>query len=403
MNRFRVVLIFTLFMVAAAPLAAIAADSGVITATNMPACMTPGEAKSVSVSVFNNGDTEWNAVDPNAVRLSYHWEGPLSVWDGIRTDLTGNVARGASLVLNAQLKASDTATAANLPVGTYTLKWQMIRKGVGWFPTEKAYTVEVKSSCAEPCVGPMCGRDRLIDVARLSDSGIQVICRRIDCGAILATPVINNVAGLVSPMGILHITGAKFGSTSNKVKLVAGGFSGGFLDLSVLAWSSTEIMAQMPDVGNVLDFPAKVRVERAGGGSAEKDVNFVAGRDYYRLRGTELHSCGNPDLSWDDCFKWDDTISGNHVPLFPGNFSGDDVYFYDMKPGFEVDRIYFNDMTGGRTRSINYSSGSHVSVTIMWSANASISWSGLRINRANYHADIHVKGPKGFKSEDLGK
>ena len=63
------------------------------------------------------------------VRLSYHWIdawGSPVVWDGPRSALPFDVAPGADVLVAAAVRAPETE-------GAYTLAWDMVQDGIGWF------------------------------------------------------------------------------------------------------------------------------------------------------------------------------------------------------------------------------------------------------------------------------
>jgi hypothetical protein len=108
------------------------------TADNTPASMNAGATSNVTLSLTNTGSTTWNNSGANPVRLSYHWRTGAcpgtasSVWDGLRTNLSANVAAGNSVTgLVAQVRAPSSA-------GTYCLQYDLVKEGLTWFSSQAA-------------------------------------------------------------------------------------------------------------------------------------------------------------------------------------------------------------------------------------------------------------------------
>src|SRR5437762_11173757 len=93
------------------------------TATPAPALV--GQTMTIPVTVRNFGAGVWSATGSGAVALSYHLydkRGRLVAWDGLRTELAGDVAPGASTLV-------DMAFAAPTRSGTYTVETDLVRDG----------------------------------------------------------------------------------------------------------------------------------------------------------------------------------------------------------------------------------------------------------------------------------
>jgi len=99
-----------------------------------PATMTPGQRLPVTLTVRNDGNFTWQAAGDQAVRLNYRWlpAGP----DGVPTPLPRNVAAGESISIDAQLLAPAAPA-------SYTLRWDMMQEGVGWFADKGATPLTV--------------------------------------------------------------------------------------------------------------------------------------------------------------------------------------------------------------------------------------------------------------------
>ena len=88
-----------------------------------------GEAKTVGVTVTNNGNVTLSASGANPVNLAYHVfdsAGQTVVWDGARTSLGSDLAPGAS-------RSFSVAYTAPTTPGSYRLAIDTVREGVAWF------------------------------------------------------------------------------------------------------------------------------------------------------------------------------------------------------------------------------------------------------------------------------
>lgn len=122
---------------------------------NTPISLTGKQQVNVSVTVTNTGTLTWPSSGANPVYLSYHWlnsSGQVSVWDGLRTSLPGNLATGQSATLTASLKAPSSA-------GNYTLIWDIVQEGVTWFWFYGAPTLDVAVTVATPTYDVQWGSD----------------------------------------------------------------------------------------------------------------------------------------------------------------------------------------------------------------------------------------------------
>ena len=97
--------------------------------TTAPAAVIAGAEIPVEIRVTNTGLRPWPAGGDQAVRLAYHWfdeNGNTVLWDGARAALAGDVSTGHATTLNVNVRAPQTN-------GTYTLAWDLVREGAGWF------------------------------------------------------------------------------------------------------------------------------------------------------------------------------------------------------------------------------------------------------------------------------
>ncbi len=97
--------------------------------TTAPTAVIAGAEMPVEIRVTNTGLRPWLASGDQAVRLGYHWfdeNGNTVLWDGARAALSGDVSTGQAATLNVDVRAPQTN-------GTYTLAWDLVREGAGWF------------------------------------------------------------------------------------------------------------------------------------------------------------------------------------------------------------------------------------------------------------------------------
>jgi len=80
----------------------------------------------VPVTITNAGSATWQ---PGAFNASYHIyipNGPLFVWDGVRTALPAAVAPNQTVTVNVNVKV-PAAT------GAYLVRFDVVQEGVAWF------------------------------------------------------------------------------------------------------------------------------------------------------------------------------------------------------------------------------------------------------------------------------
>jgi len=91
--------------------------------------VTSGDLFSAKVTLTNTSPGIWAAGGTNPVHLSYHWldaNGNVVVWDGVRATLPSDVQPGATVTTTATVLAPPTR-------GAYTLRFDLVREGIGWF------------------------------------------------------------------------------------------------------------------------------------------------------------------------------------------------------------------------------------------------------------------------------
>jgi hypothetical protein len=109
----------------------------------MPASIEAGTTSNPAVTFTNTGTLSWQAGGGNPVRFSYHWRngacpgGSTAVYDGVRTNLPGNVTTGSTV--------NDLPVLIQAPVaaGSYCLVFDLVREGVTWFSSQGANTLNI--------------------------------------------------------------------------------------------------------------------------------------------------------------------------------------------------------------------------------------------------------------------
>ncbi len=95
---------------------------------------SPGETVTIPVALRNRDAVTWPAAGDGAVRLSYHLydeAGRVIAWDGPRSTLPDDMPMGGGDVVS-------MTVAAPALTGTYTVKPDLVRDGVGWFSSAGA-------------------------------------------------------------------------------------------------------------------------------------------------------------------------------------------------------------------------------------------------------------------------
>ena len=109
--------------------------SPIVTYIGYPSGITrPGETVTIPVALRNHDTALWPAVGEKAVKLSYHLydsAGRVVAWDGIRSILPSDLPAGGGDVV------PMTVTVPAL-TGTYTVKPDLVRDGLGWFSVQGA-------------------------------------------------------------------------------------------------------------------------------------------------------------------------------------------------------------------------------------------------------------------------
>lgn len=88
------------------------------------AAMLPGQSKSITVQMRNNGNYTWTAA--TNFRLGSQNPANNSTWGIARVNATSDVAPGQTGTFNFTIKAPATP-------GVYNLQWQMLQENVAWF------------------------------------------------------------------------------------------------------------------------------------------------------------------------------------------------------------------------------------------------------------------------------
>lgn len=117
--------------------AAVSEPSSPVTYIGYPSgAARPGETVTIPVALRNHETALWPATGEHAVKLSYHLydvAGRVVAWDGLRSSLPSDLPAGGGDVV------PMTVTVPAL-TGTYTVKPDLVRDGVGWFSSRGAAT-----------------------------------------------------------------------------------------------------------------------------------------------------------------------------------------------------------------------------------------------------------------------
>ena len=88
-----------------------------------------GQTVSVPVTITNTGQGIFPTLTSQPVDLGYHWydlSGKTVAWDGLRTKLPADLAKGQTVMLAAQVQSPPDA-------GSYSLRFDLVQEGVTWF------------------------------------------------------------------------------------------------------------------------------------------------------------------------------------------------------------------------------------------------------------------------------
>ena len=303
------------------------AEAAEYNATYTPGPIDPiatGQTKTVSVTVKNTGTQTWT---PGVTFLSYHWyQGSTAfVWDGERTSLPKPVAPNDSITLSAKVTA-------NVPVGSYTLKWDMLGPAT-WFSLKSPpvptgnQSVEVMSSV----VSAVKSIPRILATEKVTEtSNFKALLTA------LTTPKITGI--FTSPVSVLRpeesavITGSWFGSKLGTVTITLP--SGKKTNLVVRQWLNTLIWVEVTPITGEKDGTASIQVETAGKTASNKvNVSFEATRGEllfpnYLMKSNCAHS-SFPSLGQDECMTsyWGDvTLNALHSSVIGVN-NGQDTFW----------------------------------------------------------------------------
>ena len=108
----------------------------------VPRTVTGDESFTAKVALTNTSHATWPASGNAAVKLSYHWldgNGAAVVWDGARTAFPSDVLPGSTVIV-------DLGVLAPPERGTYVLRIDLVREGVGWFSSRGVRPGEVDVS-----------------------------------------------------------------------------------------------------------------------------------------------------------------------------------------------------------------------------------------------------------------
>lgn len=101
---------------------------------SVPTTLLAGQSVDVSLRLRNDGNVVWPAAGQHPVRLGYRWL-PAGA-EGPHVSLPANVAAAQAVTLQTQVRAP-------LVQGAYTLRWDLIEEGVGWFSARGATPLDL--------------------------------------------------------------------------------------------------------------------------------------------------------------------------------------------------------------------------------------------------------------------
>jgi len=359
------------------------AEAADYNATYTPGPIDPiatGQTKNVSVTVKNTGTQSWT---PGVTFLSYHWYqgGAYPVWDGERTSLPNSVAPNGTITLNAKVLA-------NVPAGSYTLKWDMLGPAT-WF-SQKSPPVPTGNQSVEV-------KTPLVEVVQI-----------VYVSALVKALFTPNITGIfTSPVSLLRpeewavITGSSFGSNLGTVTITLP--SGKKTYLVVREWYNTLIWVEVPPFTGEKDGTASIQVETAGKIASNKvNVDFEATRDIVQLpKNLVQANCADFGGCDDVCMDEDTTFSAfHHTRCCVSGDSGTDTFKITtpLKNGWVFKNYTFDTWYKyhGKAGVTNYTGeGSPtMEISVNWSTSgpfANDQWERL----VDYWGDVYIIGPKG--------
>jgi len=121
---------------------------GSIDPSGTPRTLPAGVTSNVTIRVQNLSNFDFGS----DVNVSYHWyraDGSTLVWDGLRTTLAG--------LRRNEVRTVAVAVATPAAVGTYTLKFDIVREGYAWFSTQGMMLAPNTVSVAVPALSATYG------------------------------------------------------------------------------------------------------------------------------------------------------------------------------------------------------------------------------------------------------
>ena len=362
------------------------AEAAEYNATYAPGPIDPiatGQTKNVSVTVKNTGTQSWT---PGVTFLSYHWyQGSTCiVWDGERTSLPKSLSPNETITLNAKVTA-------NVPVGLYTLKWDMLGPAT-WFSQKNPpvptgnQSVEVKSLQVKDLVSVPVGT-----------SNVEALIKVVKAFPPPNIPNIKSVfpatAPLITPEGGYIISGSGFGPNPGAVKITLP--SGKTTNLVRGAWRDDIIGVKVPPITGEMDGPASIWVETADGITSNKvSLNFIATRDFVDLPAEFVKAdCENRVACFNDCM-FCNTFSSSHTCWLRGD-NGIDKFWATtpLKNGwlfYDYRYIVYSSSDPGTKATVTSFEGS--SSTTM---KITVNWSAPLQTKVIYSGIVFITGPKG--------
>ncbi len=112
---------------------------------DLPSTLSPAQKALVTLRVRNDGNVVWPASGDSAIRLGHRWL-PSGV-EGARASLPANTGAGQSQALAATIQAPSAP-------GSYTLRFDMVEEGIGWFAERGSLPLEAAVHVRAPETKP---------------------------------------------------------------------------------------------------------------------------------------------------------------------------------------------------------------------------------------------------------
>lgn len=181
--------------------------------------LSAGDVVTVPVTLHNLGPMTWQSRRTPAIHLSYHWANTgnqqgtnyYAVFEGERTELPHDVARGEAVSVQAVLQAPAKS-------GEYYLEWDLVQEGVAWFELKAGPSAQrTLSKVAPPAAGAVMKPDAAtlpprIDVQNIKNADTSTVPRQLLWKAAFDMFRAQPITG-VGPDGFRNLYGKYVGKT----------------------------------------------------------------------------------------------------------------------------------------------------------------------------------------------